>query len=259
MRIWVLGIERSCFLQLFGIHQLRVTRQCKRPIPKLGVCLKHLTVWLGAGRIVGELGTAGEESSIPIIGHFPGVNFVAQISVDQVRGPRNRTNGSILWVNTGDTGHHPVGVREIESWIEAEGHGGRCRLSRTYARDHAEHLSFWVVIKVVVRLRKRYALIEIAAFLPQLKFTRGIPFILANFKHRHDDNFYRQYGNALWLGRGLRAAQGQWQEQPPRHPLCYGKVDLCVLRLTAQFHSHLEAIKFWNHAVWELQSGFSST
>ena len=191
-RVGVIGETHPLGLDRVAIGQLHVFRQRVSPRNQFRVDCEHFS----AGRIgrfrsvIRALRIAGEIAEFPILGNFARVYLMRQIAIDDIAGPGNRSDGRVLRIDSGDTGHQPVGAGKIEPLIQPERHRRRRGACRADARDHTKHLRFGIVVKIVEGLRKGDAYIKVAAVLPQLEFTGRIAFILANLEQRNDHDLY---------------------------------------------------------------------
>jgi hypothetical protein len=114
---------------------------------------------------------------------------VAEVAFDEPFGPGGAAQRGVGGVDAGDAGDQPVGLRKIETRIEAEGHDAGGGAGVAHAGDDADDGAVGVGAGVVVGLGKREDAVEFLAFDPVLEFTGRVAGVGADFEHRDDDDF----------------------------------------------------------------------
>ena len=155
------------------------------------------------GLLVGGLFVQGEEAGLPVGGELAGVDFVAEVAVDDPVDPDGGAEGGMLGGGSGDAGDDPVGVGEVKAGIEAEGHDGGGGVGCALSGDDGEFAGV-VHAGGVVGGGERVDVVEVVAFDPVLELAGSVAGVFAGLKHGDDDNFD---GDGGW-GLGVELWQG---------------------------------------------------
>jgi hypothetical protein len=85
---------------------------------------------------VGHRAAKRQIAGFPIGGDFAGVDFARQIAVHHPLRPSRRPQTSTIRIDAGNSGHQPVGFRQVEAWIHSESHDGRSGFRGSHAGQH---------------------------------------------------------------------------------------------------------------------------
>ena len=184
------SVGGAVLLHFGGVGEVHVLGQVEGPIGERGIKMIRLTPVLGARRFIG-LGLAERhEAGGPIGGDLAAVDFVAQVAVHHPFGPRRRTQRCIRGIDAGDARDDPVGLAQIETRVEPQGHDAAGGFGGPHASEHGEH-SVAIHAQVWIGLRKRKDRVEMIAFHPVLQLAGTVARVGAGFEHGDDDDFDR--------------------------------------------------------------------
>src|SRR5258707_9647423 len=114
-----------------------------------------------------------------------------------------------------DSGDEPVSFREIEAWVEADGHHGGRGFGGPDAGQDAEDAIF-VEADVMVAGRERKDLVEVLALDPQLVFAGCVAGVFAAFEHGdHHDLDSEWFGFSCGLGKQQLGINTKYDQ--PKH------------------------------------------
>ena len=90
-------------------------------------------------RLPGTIGEDAEVSRLPIVRHFPCVDFVSNAAVDQIAGPGGGADGAAFGIDAGDAGDDHIGPAQIERAAVKQRRRRRRRIRVSHAGDHFTH------------------------------------------------------------------------------------------------------------------------
>ncbi len=112
---------------------------------------------------------------------------MGEVAVDDPFRPHRRSGRAIFGVDSGDAGHHPVGLAKIEPGIESQGHHRRRRLGGADAGAQREH-AVLVHPEIAPALGKRDHAVEALSLDPVLELAGLVAGIGAALEHGDDDD-----------------------------------------------------------------------
>ena len=121
------------------VSQAHVLSQPIGPADERGVERIDLAIGPVSRRFVGlglpERNIAGG----PSIRNLARIDLEGKVAVHDVIRPDRRAHGNVRRIAAGNASHNPIGVREIETWVQSESHDRRRSFSRTHASIQCQY------------------------------------------------------------------------------------------------------------------------
>ncbi len=149
------------------------------------------------------------------VGDLAGVDLVGEVAIDDVVGPDGGAEGAHVGIDAADAGDEEVGVGEVETGVETEGHNGGGGAGGANAGEEAEDSGGGVEAEVVVGGGQGQDGGEVFALDPVLVLAGGVAGVGSLLEHVDDDDFDLDGPGGRWR-RGLREGAGGGCQQEER-------------------------------------------